>query len=298
MSQKSNPAVIGAFVVGAIAVVGVGLILLGSGRYFAETEPFVLYFEGDLAGLDVGAPVEYRGVRVGSVTAIRLEYNTDTGKILIPVYIQLEPDRIKYIGSSESRGMEYHIEAGLRGQLHTQSLITGKLKISLVSVPDSPVRLVRADPKTPEIPTVPRLVDTLSKSIENLPLTEIVLNVSTTFQQISQMVASQETKDAISALNRTMIKVEGLFEELQDSVPPLLKSTRKNSDNFLNTQKELTATLVEIREMMDEKSPARYQAGKAMERIAEAADSMERLLDYLQRHPEALLTGKQTNPVE
>ena len=130
MSKKANPTVIGIFVVLAIALAAVAIIILGSGKLFAETEPYVLYFEGDLSGLDVGAPVAYQGVQVGSVTAIKLQYNTDSGEIFIPVYIELETDLIEYVGShAAGKGLEYHIEKGMRAQLHSQSLVTGKLKV-------------------------------------------------------------------------------------------------------------------------------------------------------------------------
>lgn len=256
----------------------------------------MLYFDGSLAGLDIGAPVQYRGVQIGEVCDLRLEYNTTTGEIIAPVYIELEPERITYIGSGGRHytdGPESHIERGLRAQLQSQSLITGKLKIMFVEEPDTPAKFVGGDPTVQEIPTIPTLVEALSQSIENLPLADIVMNVNETLEQISGILGSEETEGAIASLGSTMARLESLVAKLEESLPPLVTSFRENSDTFLETQKQLEATLTEVHEMLDSKSPARYQLGQALEKISEAAAALEHLADYIQQHPEAILTGKQ-----
>ena len=65
MSQKANPTLIGAFVLGAAAIAVAGLLVLGGGKLFHRTRPFVIYLEGDVTGLRVGSPVRFQGVQVG-----------------------------------------------------------------------------------------------------------------------------------------------------------------------------------------------------------------------------------------
>ena len=85
MGRKANPVLIGAFVVGAIALGVVGIVVFGSGRLFADTTPFVMYFTGSVDGLNVGSPVKFKGVEIGAVTSIQLDIGEEAR---IPVWIE------------------------------------------------------------------------------------------------------------------------------------------------------------------------------------------------------------------
>jgi len=73
MSKQANMALIGGFVVGALALVFAGVMVFGSGKFLQETANYVLYFDGSLKGLNVGSPVVWKGVKIGSVTDIQLQ---------------------------------------------------------------------------------------------------------------------------------------------------------------------------------------------------------------------------------
>ena len=93
MSQRANPTLIGAFVVGAIALAVAGALILGGRQWFARPQPYVMFFDGSVAGLAVGSPVQYRGVPLGSVTAIRAV----VGSNLIAVFIGLDVSQQKFL---------------------------------------------------------------------------------------------------------------------------------------------------------------------------------------------------------
>ena len=325
MSKKANPTVIGTFVLGAIILAGAAFIVLGSGKMFEKTNRFVIYFEGDVAGLDEGAAVTYRGIRIGSVAEMRLEMNTDTGIAMIPVYVEVEPARLVYKGSQkEGRGMAFQVhQRGLRAQLQSDSFITGKRKIALLEEPDSPIQLVGGDPSVEEIPTIPTLTEALKESLHNLPLGNIVSNMNATLESIAGLMGSHEMKDAIASISSSTAHLDELLNELDKSVPammsnatataqeaqqilaelrpavtnvgPLLASARQSMDLFQGVEVELTEAIAEAKSMMDARSPVRYEFTMAMERVGAAADSFSEFIDYLQRHPEALLAGKGTS---
>ena len=138
MSKKASPTVIGAFVVGAMALVVVGILYFGSGQFMKKKDVFILYFKDSVKGLQIGAPVKYKGVRIGSVTDIKLRFNRETYSFYIPVIIETDPDRIEDFGgdaediriyeeTSDEEIIEQMIEKGLRAQLQMQSLVTGLL---------------------------------------------------------------------------------------------------------------------------------------------------------------------------
>ena len=201
MSKKANPATIGLFVVVATAIAIAGLLILGSGQIFKRTDPYVVFFDRSLAGLDVGAPVEFRGVRVGSVKQIMLVYNRESSSVASPVYIELERGRMTYTGDEAfAKGLVYHIQQGLRAQLQSQSFVTGKLKIMLVESPDSPIILTGGDPTVQEIPAIPGLLDSLAERLEDLPLERIVTNLNTTAEALAQLAESGKLGEIVDNL--------------------------------------------------------------------------------------------------
>ena len=322
MSKKANPAVIGTFVLGAALLTLVGILLLGSGTLFEDKEKFVMFFEGDLTGLDEGAAVQYRGIRIGTVTEIQLEINTDTGVALIPVYIEVEAGRITFTGSEhKGKGMKFQVEEhGVRAQLQTGSLITGKKTIALIEAPETPIHRVGADLKVFEIPTVPTVEEAIIKTLTELPFQSIVSNLNATLISVSSLAGSTAVKEAVASIGQSSKKFDSLLAQLEETVPALVKSTtataeetrailvgvrpamtnleplmvsaRQSMEGLQRVEVELTETLAETKAMMSERSPMRYEITLALERVGGAAEAIRQFMDYLQRHPEALLAGK------
>jgi len=209
MSKRANPTLIGAFVVGALALAVIGTITLGGMGLFKKELPFVMFFEGSIGGLDVGAPVEIRGVRIGSVTRIRLFAANKIG-----VYIAVDPSLLPRSGAVFIKGVdavEALIQQGLRAQLKTQSLLTGLLLVYLDFFPGTPVTLVHLDPDVKEIPTIPTALEQLQARIEGLldklgtvKLDELIRDVSLTLKGAKELMSSPELRDAIVSANAAL----------------------------------------------------------------------------------------------
>ena len=101
MKQRVSPTLIGAFVLGALLLAVTAVVVIGSGRYFRRTSPFVLYFPGSVNGLRVGAAVKFRGVEIGSVEDIRLTLQRDQSD-RIAVVIGIDPEKVTSLGGSET----------------------------------------------------------------------------------------------------------------------------------------------------------------------------------------------------
>jgi paraquat-inducible protein B len=293
MSKKANPTAIGFFVLAALVVAAAALAFLGSGKLFTETRTFVLFFDSSLSGLDVGAPVEYHGVRVGSVTRIFLQYDTSASTVLTPVYIEMERDRMTYKGDEQqAKSIEYHVQQGLRAQLQPQSLVTGKLKIMMVDKPGSELRLVGGDPETAELPTIPTLTESLAAKIEALPLSEIIVNLNKSVEAIAQFTASGDLTNAMARVNGILEEVHMLASNVNAALPSVLQSAKLNADQFLRVQDDISGVLEEMKQLMATRSPERQQFLQTMRGMEDAALALRDLLAYLQLHPEALITGK------
>jgi paraquat-inducible protein B len=160
MSKPASKALIGGFVVGAIGLVIAGVLIFGSAKFLQETFKFVMYFEGSVKNLNVGSPVVFRGVKIGTVTDILLRYDPEDMSIKIPVIIEIEPDRVEVIGGiprepDPELTISELVERGLRAMLQMQSFVTGQLMVELDFHPDKPIKLVGGDTGYPEIPTIP-----------------------------------------------------------------------------------------------------------------------------------------------
>src|SRR5215470_2649650 len=181
MGSKANPTLIGAFVVGAIALGVIGLLVFGSGQLFKKTTRVVCFFTGDTMGLNIGAPVKFKGVEVGSVADIRIRISEQTAPlsaedisqgIRIPVIIDIDNDKVLSEGARQSldrENLKLLIHLGLRAQLVSQSMVTGLLLVQLDFHPDAPeVFILPPDSKLVEIPTIPTSMQQIQSAAKEI----------------------------------------------------------------------------------------------------------------------------------
>src|SRR4029453_19071349 len=161
MGSKINPTMIGAFVVSAIVLMVAGVLLFSGGKFFTEKVPFVLFFDSTVEGLNVGAPVIFRGVQVGQVTEISALADPQTFDVRIRVKVEIMRGVVKVVGAEDQlfgdspQEVEGLIRKGARTTLRMQSFVTGVLYVAIDFFPDTPIRLLGLDPTLPELPTTP-----------------------------------------------------------------------------------------------------------------------------------------------
>jgi len=252
MSRKANPAIVGAFVIGAVALIATSVIILGKGSLFKEKSAWVLYFEGSIKGLTPGSPVVFQGVRIGEVKDIRV--NIDKEHIIrTPVVMEIDSSLIDFDESPVDSKYSLEqtkdlIDRGLRAQLQTQSLITGQLLIQLGFNPDKEARFVSPGGLYPEMPTIPSTVQELSKTLQELPLKEIVNNLNTITKGIDKIVNSPDMHDGLAALSKTLQKTDALLALVEKHVDPIgndLQKVLASTDTFLQTNTDKVASLIE-----------------------------------------------------
>jgi paraquat-inducible protein B len=244
---------------------------------YVQKRPWVLYFEGSVRGLSVGAPVDFRGIEIGRVNDIFLEFDWENLAFRIPVLIELEPDRIDWVGRQtmdRRQGMEFLVEKGLRAQLKQGSLLTGQLYVALDMYPDAPpAKIVWAEPYA-ELPTIPT------------PMEEITRNVSKIVEKFEKIPLEQignDLRDTMAHLNRTTEDLQKLVQNLDASVVPAANATLEQ------TQK----TLIKVDRLLNAESPTGHELKRALGELADASRNISILVDYLERHPESLVFGKE-----
>jgi paraquat-inducible protein B len=294
VSIKAKPTVIGAFVVGAVALAVAGVLVFGSGTFLKERITYVAYFEGSISGLSVGAPVVFRGVKIGSVSDILVEFEPKDMSVRIPVIIEFEPERVTRVSGEAAprKNMALMIERGLRAQLQLQSLVTGQLIVALDFYPDKPIRLLGVDNRYLEFPTIQTSMQELTKTLENLPLEELVNKLMLTVEGVERLVNSPEITESVRTLNETLKEVQVLTKNLSDKSGPITSNIEKTTKAATAALEQVDKTLYLVDDILAEDSEPRHELVKALKEVSAAARSVRNLADYLERHPEALIHGK------
>lgn len=264
MARKTNPTLIGAFVLAAAALVVLGIGFFGQGQFFSPTNKYVLYFEGALNGLSVGSPVLFRGVKVGEVTELLLHYHLAERRVDIPVYIEIDPRRIVRVGGTTDepnpRSIKPLIDRGLRARLAMQSFVTGQLAVQLDFHPETEAKYVRGDPVLVEIPTIPSALDEITKTLQNLPLEELMSELRSTVQGVGDLVRSEELRSAIRTFDATVADVGKLarhaderMDEVTTGVIDVLDQARVTlataEEKITAVESTLTAALEDYRKL-------------------------------------------------
>ena len=233
MSKQANKTAIGVFVVGAVVLAVAAIIVFGSGKFFVKTNLYVAYFPGSVKGLRIGAPVVFRGVKIGEVTKIKLYYIRKDLAIEIPVIFKVDPDTILDVGSvvdmdakSDEQHMRAMIEMGLRAQMDTQSFVTGQKMINLDFYPDTPVRLLGKDgidlgEDIFEIPTIETLGQEIGKTLEEVPFGELADSLRNSMKAIEGFVTSEQFKKSLHYFKQTLKDARNLVRHVDEKVDPL-----------------------------------------------------------------------------
>ena len=319
---------IGAFVIGGVALFVVMIVAFGSVTFFSTRIPIEMYFEGDLSGLDVGAAVNFRGVRVGSVTGVVLELNAKDLTAEIPVYAELDPSRWKTIGGPQVSALRpgekipQLVQIGLRARVVSESLVTGKLVVQLDIVPEAPPRLVGADPGYYEIPTIPSTLAELQKSVTGVvnmlagaKLPELIADVNQLVNDLDEQVKGAQLAAVMSDARTLLQTAQQTVEELKARLPNTLTAADtalqsgdrmfQNIDRTIVAVRPLVATLDNTLQRADQlldSANATIEPGSLLQReliaalkeIGGMARSARALADDLEKNPSSILFGKTT----
>jgi len=245
MSKQANKTAIGVFVVVAVVLAVAAVIIFGSGKFFTKSNFFVAYFKGSVKGLRVGAPVVFRGVKIGEVTQIRLYSNRKDMSIEIPVILKVEPDSFQNIGqvmeSDEKKYFAELIKIGLRAQMELQSFVTGQQMINVDFYPDTPVNLkgdegIDLGEDIYEVPTIETFQQKIGKTLEEVPIGELIESLKNSMKGIESFVTSEGLAKSLDYFEQTMKETRDLVRRVDEKIDPLfadVEQTLKSAQQML-----------------------------------------------------------------
>jgi len=333
MSKKSNPAIIGAFVVGAVVLLAVGVGLFGGSELFKKRVNYVAYFEEQTKGLRVGSNVILNGVRVGYVSEIALLIDEERYETLTRVTLEILPDTYIPVRdgapiAGDLRDVISHEEliqqAGLRAQLEIESFVTGQLLVRLDLRPDTEIRMAGIKSDYPEIPTIrsdiqellTRMQRWLANIRDNVDVDALAEGLTNALNGIAALTNSPDLHDSLAGLNEFMndedvqelgstlkqalqdvgaaaSEANALFRSADDDIDTVVAELRPVLAGLGETLKSAEATLDAARLQLRGDSEQVYQLQSTLREVEGAAAALREFFDYLERNPEALLKGKQ-----
>ena len=275
---------------------------------FSIKDRYLLYFEDSVRGLAVGAPVEFKGLRIGQVLDLRLELDPKSVTFRIPVLIEIEPERFSADQSAWTEEyrrvtMDHLVAKGLRAQIKTGNLLTGRMVVDLTFDAKAPQAAIIWGGTYPQLPTAAGSLNELTATVSDLvqrldrfPLEDIGEQIRTVLGGLSTMVdrtrekieelptheLSVDLKAAAGELSTTLGAARAMMNKLQGQV----------TDEAVSTLAQVRQSVASMENALGQASPLNHEANRAAKELADAARAVRILADYLSRHPEALLYGK------
>ena len=244
-----------------------------------------MVFDQSMRGMAVDAPVDFLGIEIGSVKAVRLDYDAKRNRFPVEVEAEIFPTRLGAVrdalhepGSDDAKRdialLQRLVDSGLRAQARTGNLLTGQMYVAL----DFPPRAARATLNTAtDVPAIPTVPGTLA-------------DVQPQLAEIVSKLNKVPFDDIGRNLNDTLTQARTAIEQLKPDAQASLAEVRRT---LQSVQESLARA---DRNLLDPSAPIQRNAEQTLVDLQRAAQSLRVLTDYLQRHPESLLRGKPDDP--
>lgn len=333
MKTKVSPSVVGAFVIGAFALLVVALISFGGVTFFSKPQRFLVFFNESIHGLDVGSPVKLRGVRVGKVVDLNIRYDAGSNRSVVAVVCEFGKDAMTDasgtgINVADREALQALVDRGLRAQLGVLGLATGLLyvELDLVSPKDFPADKSASDVRYVVVPALPSAISAFQASaseilakVRKIDFAGLSEELKGLVAQTRKQVAGIDVRGVVDQWKKTGAAVEALatspdlkrtFDNLNQAATELRGMIARIDGQVEPAGKELAATLAETRRAVQAFNDAAeatrsffktnagvgVEVGDSLGRLNEAVEAVRRLADFLERNPNALLTGRKRAP--
>jgi paraquat-inducible protein B len=323
MSIRANPRAIGLFLIGGIGLAVGGTAVLASTAWFEQRTTFISFFQESVNGLDVGAPVKFQGVPVGTVTGILIQIDERDKTFQVPVQYDIDLTRLTsqlgtFVNLGDGAVLRQQITDGLRAQLQAESLVTGQLYIELSYNADAaPPQLETRATAWPEIPTTPSLMAALGTGAGSLvaDMLQVLFQVNQMLAEVDmpginaamvssaqaverlmnspEILAAMEQVPAMAVqMNRTMSGLEALTTQAGAAIGPLQLQFDASSAEFIATQQTLRTTMEDTHGLLSTDSGVGYELQQALASLKEAGDALRLLATSLEQNPDMLIRGR------
>jgi paraquat-inducible protein B len=326
VSARTHERAIGLFVLGAVALVLAAVVALSAGNWLARRDRFTLYFPGSVKGLENGAPVTFRGVKVGTVREVKAIL-TDRPEALIQIEVVIDiehtvvevppgenvPPDLATSASPEAFARAL-LDRGIRARLLSASFLTGQKYIDLDFLPREPARFAGLRRRYPELPTSPTVMEKIGGRMEaivanlaELPVDQMLDDVRKALQATRELLESRDVRNTLASANRGARRMETTLAQLQTTLgtadatlvalrseaAPTADEARQTLRGFRQAASRAEESLDAVTGTLRGADDTRLTATQALEELTHTMQALRNLVDYLQTHPEAVVLGKE-----
>ncbi|MCW5549511.1 MAG: MCE family protein [Opitutaceae bacterium] len=329
MKTKVSPAIVGAFVIGAFALGVIALLSFGGISLFSKPQRFTVDFNETIHGLDLGSPVKLRGVRVGRVVDLSVRFDETAKQSVVTVLCEFNRSIVtgsdgNAIDISDREALQRLIDQGLRAQLGVIGLATGLLYVELdfLDPEEHPDLHRRTDGKYAAVPGVPSAISEFQASftqiladvkkadlaglsrdlkellavtrgkVEGLDLAALSAEWTAAGKSFNALMAGPEVKEAFVNLNETLADMRRVLARLDRQIDRTGEGLDATLAEARTTLESFNASAQTARRFIEAQNGLGEEAARALQKLGDAAESVQRLTDYLERNPNALITGK------
>jgi paraquat-inducible protein B len=317
LKNRANMTAVGAFVVAAIGLAVGAVVLLSSGAIFRDTFAVVSLFDGSVQGLQIGAPVSFRGVQIGTVKEIRLQLPNDPRladpnnvDARIPIVYEIDRTLLAARGGtaefSEERLRQLVEEQGLRAQLSTESFVTGRLLISLDFRPDLEARLDDWDLGYVQIPTISTPIEEIQQQLAavfdrlaEVDIEKLMSSADRLMNSFADVAEDSHVEELTASLEYTLSQLDQTMASFRDVAQDVSGNIDQVSDRAADRAEQLESVLAEaemtmtaLRNTLDPQSPIAVQMAITLREFGDAARALRVLTEALEQNPSALLRGR------
>ena len=312
---RAQPRLIGLLVLGAIALIVVGIASMSARRLFAEYRTFVVFFPYAVGGLKEGSPVTFRQVQVGYVRDVDLVFaGSDLKESWIMAVVDIRRNALrdpqgKAAEQSDAELARVMIEAGLRASVRSSSFIAGQRSVDLDFNPEQKPRLSGIPTPYPEIPTAPTGMEVINERVEatlrkisDVPIDEVIIQLNTTLATLQRVLeqsnapgTTRELRETLGAATKTLVAAEkaiGRVDGVGGQAEATLKSMDETMKGVQKTLDRLDKTLATVDRGVEGTGDLRVEATKTLDEMNELLKALRTLVENLQQRPETLLRGK------
>jgi paraquat-inducible protein B len=246
-------------------------------------------FDGAVGDLSPGDAVKLRGFPVGEVEGTEFHYDVSTGVLATPVTFRLYPRLFHVDGGRDGERFDDTVarlvDAGLRAQLERDPPVVGSERVALDMVSGAPAATLEVVQAVPQIPTAPAGgLESVAERVKDVPIHQIGQNVLDITKHVDEITSSPALKDSVAQLHASLRDVRRMVADVSPQVDRVVHELQDTAAHLRQTARTADRTL----------GGATSQTGVAdtVREVKEAARSIRSLADYLDRHPEALISGR------
>jgi paraquat-inducible protein B len=320
MSRSANPIAVGAFVLGMLVLAFLLVLFFTGGSWFSKRDHYTLVYDTSIKGLNIGAPVTLKGVKIGEVTDIKARMYNSSLAVFNNVIIEIDPNMLEREDVPQSSGalMEDMIKRGLSAQLRLQSLLTGLLYVDVDFRPEKPRLFKEVPTQYKQIPTTRTDLEQLTRDLESIDINKLGQNLQQIVDGVNQFVNDKSLQNlmgnveaTLNAIHESADSVRTTADNVNATFVPLAQHTDITVTQLNHVLPELVtkldATMLALQQtaaslqkttanatyLTSEDSPLLYRIESAAASVNAAAEQVRHLSDTLERQPESLIYGKQ-----